>query len=130
MIAIGGGLLSRLEVLRGNLVKREHLTAKHVSNDSQSTFLCPRRFLLSVDDRAVFHDDNSIAVLMSVAGSPEHGIVRRCAGNENRIAAHSPQRVIEIVMGETAQETLVNKDILVNKRFLSGFSHNDLDYTL
>jgi len=106
--------LSRLEVLCGNLVKREHLAAEHVSNDSQSAFLCPGRFLLSVDHRAVFHDDNPVAVLMSVASSPEHRVVRGCAGNENRITAHSPQRVIEIVVGETAQETLVNKDILVN----------------
>src|ERR687892_363322 len=107
-------LLSHLEILRNNLVKRKHLTAEHVSNDSQSAFLCPWRFLLSVDHRAVFHDDNPIAVLMSVAGSPKHGIVRRCAGDENSVAAHGPQRVIEIVVGETAQETLVNKNILVN----------------
>ena len=82
--------LSRLEIFRSNLAKREHLTAKHVSNDSQSTFLCPGRLLLSVDHRAVFYDDNPVAVLMSVAGSPEHGIVRRCAGNENRIAECCP----------------------------------------
>ena len=102
MISMVGGPLSRLEVLRSNLFKRQHLTTKHTSNDSQSAFLCSWRFLLSVHHRAVVHDDNPIAVLMSVAGSPEYRIVCGGAGNENRVTAHGPQRVIEIVVGETA----------------------------
>src|SRR5215467_5649871 len=95
-------LLGRLEVLRSNLAKREHLTTEHASNNSQSAFLCAWRFLLSVHHCAVFHDDNPIALLMSVAGSPEHRIVCGRTGDENRVATHSPQRVIEIIVGETA----------------------------
>src|SRR5215471_10619036 len=102
MIPIVGGFVKSPSGTSLYLFKRQHLTAEHTSNDSQSAFLCPWRFLLSVHHGAVFHDDNPIAVLMSVTGSPEHRIVRGCTGNENRVAAHSSQRVIEIVVGETA----------------------------